>query len=215
MLTCLPRRVQEAQRNALLAPSQLNDSRALPRGPPPLPIEPLDIEHLVPRHIFHALVAEFLERVYPLLPLIHVPSFCEQYEACAYDTDPCFFRLCIAISAATIASIPRQIETYACDAYQNAGELVERAAHVILTCRLSSDMSWQNKPSINDMIVSLLLSMAAHYAEWPNVGWAYASEATHLFRGLELYKKETYTKLGGVDTELCKRSFWLLYIMQV
>jgi hypothetical protein len=99
--------------------------------------------------------------------------------------------------------------------YQNAGQLVERAAHIILTCRLSSDMSWQQKPSVNDMIVSVLLSMAAHYAEWPNIGWAYASEAMHSFRGLQLYGRDTYAKLDPVDAELSKRAFWLLFIVQV
>jgi hypothetical protein len=114
-----------------------------------------------------------------------------------------------------MATMPRQIEIYGCNMYQNAGELVERAAHLVLISRLSSNMAWQNKPSPEDMIVSVLLAMAAHYAGWNNVGWAYMSEATHSFRALELYKQDAYSPFDAVDTQLCKRAFWLLYIMQV
>ncbi|KAF2999645.1 hypothetical protein E8E14_006759 [Neopestalotiopsis sp. 37M] len=114
-----------------------------------------------------------------------------------------------------MASIPRQVETYACDLYQDAGQLVERAAHIVLTCRLSSDMSWQQKPSTSDMLVSVMLSMAAHYAEWAHIGWAYASEATHAFRGLELYRREAHINLTVIESELCKRAFWIMYIMQI
>lgn len=181
----------------------------------PLQIGNLTIEHLVPRHTFRALIAEFLTRVYPLLPLVHVPEFSLRFEAGDYDRDPRFFRLCIAICAVTMASIPRQVETYACDLYQDAGQLVERAAHIVLTCRLSSDMSWQQKPSTSDMLVSVMLSMAAHYAEWAHIGWAYASEATHAFRGLELYRREAHINLTVIESELCKRAFWIMYIMQM
>lgn len=188
-------------------------------GPPhllPLPIGELTVEYFLPQPLFKAVIGDFVDKVYPLLPLIYLPEFRAKLEDRQYDSDPRFYRLCIAICAVTLASIPRQIETYNCAIYYpNPGEAVERAAHIILTCRLSTHMSWQSKPAKEDMIVSILLAMAAHYAGQPNEGWAYMSEATHAFRALELYKQTSYSKLDAVGEQLCKRAFWILYIMQV
>lgn len=181
----------------------------------PLPVGKVTVEHLVPEETFRAIISEFLDRTFPVLPVIHLPEFVAKFEAREYETNPRFFRLCIALCAVTMATMPRQIEVYGCNMYRNSGELVERAAHLVLICRLSSNMAWQNTPSPEDVIVSIVLSTAAHYAEWNNVGWAYMSEATHSLRALELYKQDAYSTFDPVDTELCKRAFWLLYIMQV
>ncbi|KAH8674151.1 hypothetical protein BX600DRAFT_433742 [Xylariales sp. PMI_506] len=214
-------RIQDAQRRALLtldSPAEVENpaySASASARLGSLPIGELTVDHLIPRPTFRAIINEFLERVYPLLPLVHVPEFTARFESGDYDRDSSFFRLCIAVCAATMASIPRQIETYGCNTYQHAGELVQRAVHIVLLSRLSANPFWQNQPCVNEIVVSVLLSYAAHYAAWPNVGWAYASEATHAFRGMKLYTRDAYSILDSIDAELCKRTFWLLYFGQV
>ncbi|KAF2107871.1 glycosyl hydrolase family 3 C-terminal domain-containing protein [Lophiotrema nucula] len=93
------------------------------RGPPArrqanaltLPIGELAVEHLCPRHVFLDIIRDYLEMVYPVLPLVHRPSFCNLLENQAYADDPAFFRLCIPLCAVTVASIPRKFEIYNAD----------------------------------------------------------------------------------------------------
>lgn len=175
----------------------------------------LSTEHLCPRNVFLDIIADYLEMVFPLLPLIHRPSFNVLLEAQAYTSDPAFFRLGIALCAVTVASIPRKFESYGGSRYTDVGAMVDRACHMVLLSRIASEPEWQNRPSMNSMLVSILLTMASHYAGRPNQGWGYASEAIQFFRALELYRKEGYEGLSKLESELCKRAFWVLYIIQM
>jgi len=175
----------------------------------------LSIEHLCDAVVFRAILNDYLDLVYPLIPLVHRPSFRALVDANAYTEDPAFFRLCLAVCAVTVASIPRKFDEYGLGKYSDVGAMVDRACHVVLLSRISSEPEWQNRPAMSTMIVSILLTMSSHYAGRANQGWGYASEAIQFFRALELYREEAYAELTLLDGELCKRAFWLLYIIQI
>ena len=177
--------------------------------------ENLSIEHLCDAAVFRAILGDYLDLVYPLIPLVHRPSFCALVDANVYTKDPAFFRLCLAVCAVTVASIPRKFDEYGLGRYPNVGVMVDRACHLVLLSRISSEPEWQNRPAMSTMIVSILLTMASHYAGRANQGWGYASEAIQFFRALELYRKEAYRELTLLDGEMCKRAFWVLYIIQI
>ncbi|KAF2678443.1 hypothetical protein K458DRAFT_138954 [Lentithecium fluviatile CBS 122367] len=173
------------------------------------------IDHLCSPTVFRAIIDDYLHLVYPLLPVVHRPSFRALVDANAYTSDAAFLRLCLAVCAVTVASIPRKFNEYAIDQYPHVGAMVDRACHLVLRSRISSEPGWQNRPAMSTMIVSILLAMSSHYAGRPNQGWAYASEAIQFFRALELYRMEAYTALTAREGELCKRAFWVLYIIQI
>ncbi|OAK96078.1 hypothetical protein IQ06DRAFT_352320 [Phaeosphaeriaceae sp. SRC1lsM3a] len=173
------------------------------------------LEHLCDEVVFRAILDDFLDLVYPLIPLVHRPGFRKLVNDKAYTTDPAFFRLCLAVCAVTVASIPRKFAEYGLSRYTNVGAMVDRACHLVLLSRISTEPEWQNRPAMSTMIVSILLTMASHYAGRANQGWSYASEAIQFFRALELFREEAYAGLSLLDGELCKRAFWVLYIIQI
>ena len=181
----------------------------------PLPIGPLSVAHFVPEPAFSAILDDFVRRVYPVLPLIHVPSFTANLARRAFEGDPVFFRLCVSLCAVTVASIPRNMHSYGDVPYKDVREMVDRASHLVLLSRITTTPEWQDQATVDSMVVSVLLAMASHYAGKPNAGWAYASEAVHFFRELKLYREESYTGLTAIESELCKRSFWLLFIIRM
>ncbi|CAI6340139.1 unnamed protein product [Periconia digitata] len=193
------------------------------RGPPArrthippsdFPIGHLTIEHLCSRAVFSSIVEDYIQLVYPVLPLVHRPSFQKSVEDGLHTSDPAFFRLCLAICAVTVASIPRRFREYGSE-YAHIGAFVDRSCHMVLLSRIASETQWQDKPTMGTIVVSILLTMASHYAARPNQGWGYASEAIQFFRALELYRKEGYHSLSLLDGEICKRAFWLLFIIQI
>jgi hypothetical protein len=175
----------------------------------------LSIDYLCDAVVFRTILGDYLDLVYPLLPLIHRPSFRTLVDANAYTNDPAFFRLCLAVCAVTVASIPRKFDEYSLGRYSDVGAMVDRACHMVLLSRISLEPEWQNRPAMSTMIVSILLTMASHYAGKANQGWGYASEAIQFFRALELYREEAYAGLKLLDSEMCKRAFWVLYIIQI
>lgn len=180
-----------------------------------MPLGQVTIEHLVSEATLRTIIADYLDHVYPILPLIHIPSFTAAFQARLYNTDAAFFRLCVTLCAVTAASIPRRFESYNALQYKDVGQLFDRASHLVLVSRIQAEPEFQNRPTMGTMIVSVLLAMAAHYAGRPNAGWAFASEAVQFFRALQLYKRDAYAGLGVVEAEMCKRAFWVLYIIQV
>ena len=144
-----------------------------------------------------------------------MPSFTAAFAARRYETDPAFMRLCIALCAATIASIPRRISVYGSPWYRDVGEMIDKAVQLIQLSRLTSEPAWPQRPTMDTMIVSLVMSIATHYSGRTPIGGTFAAEAVSYFRTLELYKKSAYAGMSRMDTELCKRSFWILFFMQV
>lgn len=175
----------------------------------------MTIERLVPESVFLDIMADYVDRVHCVLPLVHLPTFQTKLHARAYNLDSAFFRLCVALFAVTMASIPRQIETYGCRMFKDVGDVADRAAHLILASRMGSEPSWANNPTRETMIVSVIMSLASHYAGRVNAGWFFASEAVQYFRSLELFTQAAYAGLGPIDAEMSKRAFWILYIMQM
>lgn len=172
-------------------------------------------EQLCDEVVFQAILNDFLDLVYPLIPLVHPPGFRKLANDKAYNNDPAFFRICLAICAITVASIPRKFAEYGLNRYTSVGVMVDRACHLVLLSRISTEPEWQNRPTMSTMIVSILLTMASHYAGRANQGWSYASEAIQFFRALELFREEAYAGLTLLDGQLCKRAFWVLYIIQI
>ncbi|RTE79873.1 hypothetical protein BHE90_005615 [Fusarium euwallaceae] len=208
------RHVAEAkQRAALSSPSPSHpDQQPLPL---PLPIGTIGIAHFLPEPVFLTIIDDFLFRVYPLVPFIHLPRFKAQLARRDFETEPAFFRLCVALCAITVASLPRNLSSYGIVGYHDAAQLVERASHLIMCSYMSTLPSWQDQPSFERLRVTILTAIAFLYAGRNHAGYLWMNEAVPCCRDLELYKRDTYKGLDMVDTELRKRVFWLLFIAQV
>ncbi|KAI8649547.1 Zn(2)-C6 fungal-type domain-containing protein [Fusarium keratoplasticum] len=210
------RHIAEAKQRAALSLSPLShpDQQPLPL-PLPLPIGPIGIAHFLPEPVFLTVIDDFLSRVYPLVPFIHLPRFKAQLASRDLETDPAFFRLCVALCAITVASLPRNLSSYGIVGYHNAAQVVERASHLITCSYMATLPSWQDKPSFERLRVTILTAVAFLYAGRNHAGYVWLNEAVPCCRDLELYKRDAYRGLDIVDIELRKRVFWLLFIAQV
>ncbi|KAH6955800.1 hypothetical protein BKA56DRAFT_503054 [Ilyonectria sp. MPI-CAGE-AT-0026] len=205
------RRVAEARKRAAITDGLSPGGNRLPD----LPVGQLSMAHFIPESILNIIMDDFFERVYPVFPLVHEPTFRVAFTRRCYNTDPAFFRLCVSLSALTVASIPRKLTVYKAPGYTSVEGFVDRAVHLVSLSRIFSDPQWQNYPTIDTIIISVILSVSTHYAGRATTGWALSSEALQFFRVLELYKKHVYSDMSRLDAEICKRCFWMLFIVQV
>ncbi|RDW95118.1 hypothetical protein BP5796_00881 [Coleophoma crateriformis] len=175
----------------------------------------LRIELLCPAETFQTIVYDFLDCMYPIAPVLHQPSFRKRLAAKEYEIDPIFFRLCISVCAFTVASLPRRISLYGFGFYHKFADMVNRACHMVMASRLATSPDWAERPTSDDMICSLLLGTASHYAQYPRRGWVLLNESIHCCRTLDLYIPKGYEGLSIVDREVNKRAFWMLFIVQI
>ncbi len=173
------------------------------------------IEHLCPLSIFETIIEDYYSDIYPIAPIVHVPSFKQRILTCQHITDPEFLRLCLSLCAMTIASLPKKLPIYGFGHYHTAKAMVSRACQLVAASRLATAPDWADDPTSNDLMCSLLLGTASHYMQSPNRGWVHINESIHCCRNLRLYSPQGYEGMSIIDRELIKRVFWMLYIVQM
>ncbi|KAH6672147.1 hypothetical protein B0J14DRAFT_67975 [Halenospora varia] len=176
-------------------------------------ISSITIEHLCPIPVFYQIINDYLTFIYPITPITHRPTFNSALSSNFHDHDPEFLRLCLSLCAMTVSSLQRRMPSYGFGYYNHADEIVQRVDRLITASRLATDEL--DTASSNIMICSFLLGMASHYVERPMRGWVLINESIQVSRSLNLATKEGYDGRDLVDAEMCKRAFWMLYIIQI
>ena len=169
----------------------------------------------MPPTIFQVIIDDYLSFVHPVIPVVHVSSLQRQISSRVYDHDPAFLRLCLSICAVTAASIPRRISAYGFGQYEDSGRFVTRAYLLVMASRYTNSPDWADRPSIDTLLCSYLLACASHYTEKPSRAWMLMNESLQTCRNLNIWNRDGYRELSIINAEICKRMFWLLYIVQV
>lgn len=85
---------------------------------------------------------DYLDLVYPLLPLVHCRTFRTQLGANiaeAAEHDPAFFRLCLVLCSVAVASLPKKFNEYSGGRYADIDATVDRACHLVLLSSISTE----------------------------------------------------------------------------
>lgn len=182
----------------------------------PRPLVDTTLNAFCPHTTFSEIITDFLELVYPVLPIIHRPSFQHLYETDEHVRSPSFMRLCLSVAAATIASLPRKLCAYSQGTtYSSVAEMVKRAIQMVHISRAMEEPDYASYPTIELLNSSLLLSVASHYVALPDQGWLFANEAMLFTRTMGLSGIEGYKDVPLIEAELRKRAFWVGYIIQM
>jgi hypothetical protein len=218
LLTCLASRVAEAKaqgHDTITRPLETEKAAALspPRSEISSLVADLTVEHFCASEVFELLISDYLEHIYPLHPLVYRPHFRADFQNKRYHSDPFFYRLCISISAVTISCSPRNFQSYGFHPQETAASMVERAHRLVLLSRTSQSLPTGIQPDIKDMVCSCIMSVALLSSGRTYHGWAYASEAVLCMRKLGLFRRESHRTLDQIDSEICKRAFWTIFII--
>ncbi|EPE37018.1 hypothetical protein GLAREA_09181 [Glarea lozoyensis ATCC 20868] len=96
--------------------------------------------------------------------------------------------------------------------YLDAREMVKRTDQLIVASQLCFP---EEEVSEISMICTLLMGMSCHYTEQATRGWILINESIQCCRFLGLGERRGYTGKPPVTAEICKRAFWMLYIIQI
>jgi hypothetical protein len=166
--------------------------------------------------VFHIIFADYVSLVYPLLPLIHLPTFQARLDEHEYRTSPAFLRQCIGVAVVTVTSLPRLFPTYSrgCE-YTTVAAMLAQAVRLVSLSRIISDPTFASIPNLEHITTSLLIGYSAAYTGDHGLAWMWLAEATLFTRMMNLGSRQSYEGLGPIESELRKRAFWQGFIVQV
>lgn len=180
-------------------------------------MKPLSTDLLCSRPIINSIIKTYLEDLYPLTPIVHRPTFISDLNKRREKEDPLFLGLILAVSAFTVAHIPRKLASYkVLDSnfrYQTCSEMICHCHDLVYTIKSSPYWISSYNASVTQVSILMLISMADYYLTRHRTrAFLLNQEAFGLMRLLGFGKwPEGYRNISKIEAELRKRTFWIQY----
>lgn len=154
---------------------------------------------------------DYLDLLYPLIPVVHRPSFRRDLECHrdSYDND--FLGVIVALCAVLIATIPRKFEEY--HTYEDSLRFNSRTEMVNFCWEINQST---RKPDYFDQIghrkwaISYLFYLSYLQIGQHNRSRMFEVEAMQIARLLDLHFIPSYNGLNCIEKQLRKKAFWLM-----
>lgn len=158
------------------------------------------------------MLQDYLYYMYPVIPIVHRPSFQRRVEDDLDCSDPGFLGLVVAMSAIIVAAMPSRFNDY-------------RSHHPPLRFCSRREMVWacyqkamslrtpDHFDQINFQKFATTYLFCAAFMQLGDHNWSrmLQSEAMQLARMLNLHNISEYAGLNHIETQLRKKGFWLVF----
>lgn len=169
-------------------------------------------DRLCDRSLFVIILEDYLELLYPSIPIVHRPTFHHDFSQGRDLSDDDFLGLTIAICAVLIATMPRKFQEYQSGhtplQFQTRTEMVHRCREITVSLQ---DSNHYDVISLNKWAIPYLLSIAYFQIGQHNRARMLEVEAIQLARLLELHNPSSHVGLSCIETQLRKKAFWLMF----
>ncbi|KAL1890712.1 hypothetical protein Sste5346_008036 [Sporothrix stenoceras] len=175
---------------------------------------------LCARPLVRLIVEDYLERVYPLVPVVHRPSFCAALAADHDIDNPVFASLLLAICAVTVGLLPSRYESCYCT-WSSPGPPLRFTSREAMMNYCYDGVLRRRGPRYFDEIdfaklaISYLLSITFFQIGDQNRARMMEVEAMQLGRLLQVHKIQEYAGLSCIEAQLRRKGFWLLFYAYV
>lgn len=195
-------------------PRQQDDARPPPMIPVTSPAAGFPTDELCPRRLLHVIINDYLDLIYPLVPVVHRPTLRLQLASHADTHDAEFLTVVLALAALTIGLLPSRFAHYQAMAPEVAARFTTRTAMInacIDMCTRLRTASYWDRVSQRKWAVSYLLSVGCIQTGQTNRSRMLEVEAMQVARLLGLHRISDYEGLNCIERQLRKKSFWLLF----
>jgi hypothetical protein len=184
---------------------------------PPIPysivLEAVDLPYpssqLCSRSVLETLARDYLELLYPLMPISHRPTFLKDLTEQRDLTDWDFSMLLVAMCAVLVATLPRKFQEYRSSLpFQTRSHVVNFCNNLLLSIR---GPEYFEIITLQKWAVSYLLYHAHFHVGQFNRARMLEVEAMQLARLLDLHYLPAYDGLNCIETQLRKKAFWLMF----
>lgn len=169
-------------------------------------------DFLCSRGLVLQMLEDYLQCLYPLIPVVHRPSFWRDVTSIRDAEDLDFLGLEIAICAAVVGTMPSKFAAYQREhpghPFENRKQLLYCCYNKLVELR---GQDYFNEINYNKWATSYLMAIAFFQIGEHNRARMIDVESMQLGRLLHLHKISEYEGLNYIETQLRKKGFWLLF----
>jgi hypothetical protein len=159
-------------------------------------------------------MGDYIDRLHPLIPLVHLPTFRAELAADHDVDDVIFLSLVTALASLVVGVLPSRFAAYQAMIPDPDRRFTSRSAmaeHCSTLClRLRTARYW-DQISQRKWAISYALCMGAFQLGQNNQGRMFEAEAMQTARLLGIHQVSEYRGLNPVETQLRKKAFWLQF----
>lgn len=155
---------------------------------------------------------DYITSLYPLIPLVHRPSFRKSISANEDANNQDLFGLVVAICATVVGNMPSRFAAYRRSKpflpYQSRKDFIHHAHTLLLDMR---GPDYFDQISFQKFATSYLFVIAFFQIGQVNRSRMTEVECLQLGRMLDLHRITEYRGLNHIETQLRKKGFWLVF----
>lgn len=207
-----------------LGPVSVSMSGSSPYGPSPPGMSPaLDQQHTYPtdelcsRPLLLLILNDYLDLIYPLVPVVHRPTFRASLAAARDVDDAEFLALIIAIAALTVGLLPSRFPVYRqsmssalAARFKTRMAMINCCMDMCMRLRYLTPTYW-DQVSHRKWAVCYLLSVGCFQTGQTNRSRMLEVESMQIGRLLGFHRIADYDGLNLIEKQLRKKAFWLTF----
>jgi len=162
------------------------------------------------REGFRLMIKDYLSLLYPLMPIVHRPTFMADLARERGEHDPVFYSLQLSICGIVVSQLPRRFLDY------KAAEWVfefntpkQLVMHLEQRIRDLRTHDYFENPTVEKSAISFFLACSYGSLNVAGRMSMYWAEMWVFLRGLGANDAQTYLGLDFVEAQLRKKAFWL------
>lgn len=167
---------------------------------------------LCPRALLLEMLQDYLMYLYPLIPVVHRPSFRRDLLQCRDAQDDVFLGFVLALCAAVMGILPSKFDhyrsLYSSLPYTSRVEMINRCYDMIMALR---SPTYFDQINFQKFAIAYLLNITFFQLGEQNRSRMLECEGMQLGRLLNLHKTTEDDGLNCIETQLRKKGFWLLF----
>ena len=176
------------------------------------PKHPPTTDQLCHRKLLRVILDDYLELLYPVIPVVHRKSFLQDLDLKRDSHDHTFRALLFALSAVMVAIMPRKFREYCTGntplRFATRTEMVLKCYELVMALRVPQYFDHINHCK---WAISYLLGLSFFQVGQQNLCRMLEVEGMQLARLLELHQSSSYESLSWIESQLRKKAFWLMW----
>lgn len=165
-----------------------------------------------PRVVMDAMIKEYRDTLYPLIPVVHLPSFESDLQRERQGHDPVFLMILISLGTLVVAIMPRKLPQYsvldASFVFNSPGQFID---HAYLLVTQLKRLDYYDTFSFEKWVIAYLWSAIYGFSGLLKRAKIASGEAHTILLSLGCHQTTTYAHLDFIATQLYKRAFWLMH----
>lgn len=175
-------------------------------------ILPYATDILFPRDLVRFILNDYVTYIYPLIPVIHRPSFETDLDGNRDLHDDDFLTLIVSLCAVTVGLLPSRLQTYR----EFSSPLPFHTRSEMANCCYKLNQSFRDTTYFDTVshqkwASSFLLGVTFHQTGNNNLWRMFEVESMQLLRLLEVQHISSYAGLDAIEVQLRKKAFWLMF----